>query len=65
MPTFEIIASHINEDFICAGSFPAAVLASFWNNRSANNEPAKLIFNDIDLYHGEFGDGVLQRHKCE
>ena len=65
MPTFEIIASHINEDFICAGSFPAALLASIWSNKSANNEPAKLIFNDIDVYHGEFGEVVLQRHKCE
>ena len=64
MPTFEIIASHINEDFICAGSFPAALLASIWSNSSAENEPRELIFNDIDVYHGELDEGVLQRHKC-
>ena len=28
MPTFQIIASHIKENFICAGSYPAAMLAS-------------------------------------
>ena len=63
MPNFETIASHINEDFICAGSFPAALLASIWSNNSSENVPAKLIFNDIDVYHGELGEGVLQRHK--
>ena len=26
--TFNLIASHIKKDFICAGSFPAAILAS-------------------------------------
>ena len=28
MPIFSIIASHIKEAFICAGSYPAAMLAS-------------------------------------
>ena len=65
MPTFEIIAYHVNEDFICAGSFPLAELAYIRRNSSANNEQIKLIFKDIDVYKWEFGDGVFQRRKFE
>ena len=24
----------------------------------------KLIYNDLDVYHGNFGDGILQRRDC-
>ena len=64
MPKFNIIASHINKDFICAGSFPAAVLASVWGASSASKEKVKLIFNDIDVYYGEFHEGVIERLGC-
>ena len=64
IPKFNIIASHINKDFICAGSFPAALLASVWGASSASKEKVKLIFNDIDVYFGEFHEGTIERLEC-
>ena len=57
--SFNIIASHIDGDFICAGSFPAASLASVWTANSDSTEPLELLFNDIDVYHGAFGEGKI------
>ena len=53
------IASYIDGDFICAGSFPAASLASVWTANSDSTEPLELLFNDIDIYHGAFGEGKI------
>ena len=64
-PHFNSIASYINGSFICAGSFPAAILASTWSKYSGDKENLKLTFNDIDIYHGKFGDGDLIRSTCK
>ena len=64
MSTFDIIALKIKKDFICAGSFPASVLASVWSKASSSNKKVKLIFNDIDVYYGEFQEGVIQSKNC-
>ena len=64
-PHFNSIASYINGSFICAGSFPAAILASTWSTQSGDTEKLMLTFNDIDIYHGKFGDGDLIRSTCK
>ena len=61
---FNIIAAHIKDDFICAGSFPAAIVASVWSSYDENKEVARLIYNDIDVCHCKFADGVIQRMGC-
>ena len=64
MPTFDIITLEIKKDFICAGCFPTSVLASVWSKASSSDKKVKLIFNDIDVYYGEFQEGVIQRKNC-
>lgn len=62
--TFNLIASHIKKDFICAGSFPAAILASVQSSGDDNRTSVKLQYNDIDVYHGNFDHGVIRRKDC-
>ena len=64
MGKFNIVASYVKKDYICAGSYPAAVLASVWNQQNAEKAAVRLIYNDIDIYHGKFGDGTIQRENC-
>ena len=61
---FDIISAHLNEDFICAGSFPATMLASVWSAQDDNPQGLKLTFNDIDIYHGDFCEGDIIRKSC-
>ena len=61
---FSAIATHLNADFICAGSFPAAKLATVWSTFTEEKDDVKLIYNDVDVYHGNFGNGILQRREC-
>ena len=61
---FNIIAAHIKDDFICAGFFPAAIVASVWSSYDENKDVGRLIYNDIDVYHGKFADGMIQRMGC-
>ena len=49
---------------MCAGSFPAASLANVWSVDRSSGETLKLISNDIDVYYGKFGEGVIQRGNC-
>ena len=62
--TFDIIAAHVDENFICAGSYPAAQLTAIWSTETDNEVDLKLRFNDIDIYHGELGEGNIQRRSC-
>ena len=62
--TFDIIASHVGADYICAGSYPAAMLAGVRNAQSDSIDKLKLLFNDVDIYHGTFGCGTMHRGKC-
>ena len=64
LPNFEIIASYIKDNFICAGSYPAAKLASVWCHHVKHEKAVNLTFNDIDIYHGKMGDGAIQGGKC-
>ena len=61
---FDRIAAHINADYICAGSFPAARLATIWKDHSNLKDTLKLRFNDVNIYHGTFGAGRMYRGKC-
>ena len=62
--TFDIIASHVGADYICAGSYPAAMLTGVRNAQSDSIDKLKLLFNDVDIYHGTFGCGTMHRGKC-
>ena len=62
--TFDNIAAHVDDNFICAGSFPAAHLAAIWSSETNNGVDLKLRFNDIDVYHVELGEGNIQRRSC-
>ena len=64
MPDFIPIASHINGSFICAGSYPAAKLAAIWSGRFESKANIELRYNDIDIYHGNFGEGITRRENC-
>ena len=62
--TFDIIASHIGADYICAGSFPAASQASVRNAQSNSSNTLILHFNHVDICHGIFGSGSILRGNC-
>ena len=62
---FEAIAEHLNGDFICAGSFPAFVVANQLSSLLDSGEVPRLKYNDIDVYYGKFGDGEIVRHACQ
>ena len=62
-PHFNDIAARVKGDFICAGSYPAYLLAQQMQNVQNDYEPVHLKFNDIDIYYGSFADGELERIK--
>ena len=64
MLEFSLIASHLNGSFICAGSYPAAKLAAIWSSNIESTTSIELRYNDIDVYHGAFGEGITQRKEC-
>ena len=51
-PTMSTIATHLQSDFIVAGSFPAACVAKNLPTDSSFDLP----FNDVDFFHGTFGN---------
>ena len=61
---FQAIAQQVQGDFICAGSFPAYIIAKQLGVLSSEHNCVQLKFNDIDIYHGNFGDGELKRTDC-
>ena len=63
-PHFNGIAERVKGDFICAGSYPAYLVAQQMQNVQNDYEPVNLKFNDIDIYYGSFADGELERIKC-
>ena len=64
MPYFSAISGRIQSNFVCAGSFPAFLIAQEMQKIPSEYEPVELKFNDIDIYYGSFGDGELVRIKC-
>ena len=40
------------------------MLAAVWSVDARNEEVVKLSFNDIDVYHGNFGEGNIERRDC-
>ena len=62
--TFAAIARHIKDDFICAGSYPAYVVATAMRNIPSYRNIPYLKFNDIDIYYGCFGNGEVKRIDC-
>ena len=61
---FNIIAEEVDNNFICAGSFPAAILASVYNSLPTTEDQVQLTYNDIDVYTGTFGKGHFERKEC-
>ena len=62
---FGAIAAHLGSHFICAGSFPAFVVAKTFSQHAKIKELTGLKYNDIDIYHGSFGDGKFERLSCK
>ena len=61
---FCAIATHVGSSFICAGSFPAYVIAENYNTLSNRGKMVHLMYNDIDVYYGRFGEGETNRLDC-
>ena len=61
---FSAISQLSQGDFICAGSYPAFLIAKQLAKISRDYEPVQLKFNDIDIYYGSFGNGELKRTRC-
>ena len=61
----EAIARYLKEDFICAGSYPAFVVANELCEYLGQESAIRLKYNDIDVYHGSFGDGKINRIDCK
>ena len=40
------------------------MLCSVWSAFSDNDNTVELIYNDVDVYHGSFGDGAIERKDC-
>ena len=63
-PCFSAIAAHIQADFICAGSYPAFLIAHELRKLTGYEETVKLKFNDIDVYYGNWNEGEISRGDC-
>ena len=61
---FCAIATHVGSSFICAGSFPASVVADIYKSLSNTGTRIHLMYNDIDVYYGRFGEGEINRLDC-
>jgi hypothetical protein len=55
------IAEEIASDFIVSGSYPALMVAKALEEFEPNRRKLGLLANDIDVYHGSFGDGKTRR----
>ena len=65
MCCFSAISQRTQGDFICAGSYPAFLIAEQLAKISADFKPVHhLKFNDIDVYYGSFDIGELKRTEC-
>ena len=53
---FSAIAEHLKANFICAGSFPAFVVANELRAFVGSTNVPQLKYNDIDVYYGNIGD---------
>ena len=51
---YDAIAAHVNGSFVCAGSFPACIVADVYSKLPDTDDGLRLNFNDIDIYFGHF-----------
>ena len=63
-PNFRAIAAHLGISFICAGSFPAFKISQIYCTLLETEEKIDLVYNDIDVYYGRFGEGDINRINC-
>ena len=62
---FSAISQRTQGDFICAGSYPAFLIAEQLAKISGDYKAVQhLKFNDIDIYYGSFDNGELKRTDC-
>ena len=61
------ISEHLKSDFICAGSYPAFIIANEMRESLGREEVPSLKYNDIDVYYGNFGpkDCDIIRTDCK
>ena len=64
---FSAVANHLRSDFICAGSYPAFVLANEMLEFLGQDDVPMLRYNDIDVYYGSFSrqEGDITRNECK
>lgn len=64
---FNAIANHLQNDFICAGSYPAYVIAKEMREFLGQADVPMLRFNDIDVYFGSFTEQEcdISRNDCK
>ena len=64
---FNAIADHLQKDFICAGSYPASIIATEMRNFLNDASVPLLKYNDIDIYWGTFTKKVcaMERLDCK
>ena len=64
---FNAIADHLQKDFICAGSYPAFIVATEMRDFLSDATVPLLKYNDIDIYWGTFTKKVcaMERLDCK
>ena len=64
---FNAIAHHLQNDFICAGSYPAYVIAKEMREFLGQDDVPMLRYNDIDVYFGSFTEQEcdISRNDCK